>query len=66
MALRFKRKKGQGFWVGDAFVRIESVPGSGRTTSVAVFADPDVPVYREEIDGRTPPDMPTGDNRGNR
>lgn len=55
MALLFKRRNGEGFWVGDAFVRVKAAQRGGGV-NVAVTAPKGVRVMREEIDAREAPD----------
>lgn len=57
MALRITRRPGEGFWIGDAFVRLDRSPKHGRAIQVSITADRSVPVTRAEIDGRPEPDV---------
>jgi sRNA-binding carbon storage regulator CsrA len=60
MALRFTRRDGEGFWIGDAFVRLMLNGTHGRRqVQVSVTADRSVPVVREEISDQRAPDRET-------
>ncbi|MEE4109519.1 MAG: hypothetical protein V2I24_09240 [Halieaceae bacterium] len=58
MALRFTRRDGEGFWIGDAFVRVAlgGTHGGRQQIGVSVTADRAVRVLREELDDRPAPD----------
>lgn len=53
MALILTRKSGQGFWIGDAYVRVTK--RGERELHVLVDAPRSVAVVREEIDARPIP-----------
>lgn len=59
MALRFTRRDGEGFWIGDAFVRVtlRSTLAGTQQIGVSVTAEPSVSVLREELDDRPAPDV---------
>jgi sRNA-binding carbon storage regulator CsrA len=50
MCLAFSRKLGQGFWVGESFVKLDK--GKGDSIKVVVTAPPEVSVDRAEVRAR--------------